>query len=264
MNSLEQFYDNFPQLAFGDLQSINMYKPWHAGDSVKLYNKNIKDRNAVEKLKQYGWFEVPIAYNFNKQGFRSHYNYNESSNAKVCAAFGCSNTLGEAVQEHHAWPSVLAKKVSARIYNFGVSGSSADTNYRHALYWLPKIKPESVYWLMPNMERIEMVQNPKERALYITPNEKHGYDKFYDDWAITDFNMLIHQHKIISAMEQLCSSLEINLYILLRRNFKHHDWGRDLRHPGIDTHASIANMFYSLSTGQSLTNKASGSIIKKI
>lgn len=246
--SVDQLYDEYPSLTYGDPHSVNHTKKYHAGDSEKLYQSNLKEKGYAKKLAEYGYLDKIILYNFNAQGFRSSYDYLETTNHERVAAFGCSNTLGEGVHIENAWPTRLGRQLKVRMYNFGVSGGSADTNLRHARYWLKIIKPQRVFWLVPVQERFELIRDlhpTNSRPLTIMPTDQHGHKKFYQEWTINDANMLLHQEKNILAMQQLCDSLKIKLHIMHRIEYKHEDWGRDLRHPGVKTHRTLATSFYN-------------------
>lgn len=231
----------------GDPKRADITDFWHAGDTESLYKKHTRKKETLDLLAENQWIEKKIFYRFNNQGFRSIHNYLETGvNVPLIAAFGCSNTLGEGVTEEQRWSNLLAKKVGARVYNFGVSGAGVGANYRHAYYWIRKLRFKAVFWLVPQAERLDFLDDLNTKNKALTANADHGHRSFRTAWLSNDLNSYMYQDAHVRAMKSLCEEYETPLYLIDREDFKKVDFARDLSHPGRETHQNIATEFYNL------------------
>jgi hypothetical protein len=196
--------------------------PWHPGqycaskqwdwmptDTEESFNRMMQDPVHQEYFAQQGWLEPSaINYQINSQGFRC----DEFEPEQPClVALGCSFTLGIGLPLECIWPTLLGDKLNLKVYNLAWGGSSADTCYRLARYWIPQLKPRVVAMLVPPRNRIELLLDQENDlpAEVFLPNSKsmyfNGNDTFLKHWWINDENCLINSEKNTLAVHQLSS-----------------------------------------------------------
>jgi hypothetical protein len=143
-------------------------KPWHQGinvknqtlewlptDSKEIFDKLIQDPVHYDYFKQQGWLEPgAITYEINSEGFRCE----EFDYTTPCMiALGCSYTIGIGLPLKDLWATLVGKSLGLQVYNLAWGGSSGDTCFRMAHYWISKLKPQVVCMLHPPRARIEVL-----------------------------------------------------------------------------------------------------------
>lgn len=105
---------------------------------------------------------TPISYDYNCFGFRinSRSEETESSDTKIIACFGCSQTFGAGLPYEETWPYLLQKKLQnkVQIKNYGKSGCAADTIVRLIHNYLENNTPYAICCLLPDMFRRELFE----------------------------------------------------------------------------------------------------------
>lgn len=208
---------------------------WYPYDDVETYNKNLIERH--EDLVRLGWLDRTITYKFNSNGFRSA-EFQEGS----VVYLGCSITFGIGLPLENTFPSLVSEKLELDCCNLAVSGSSNDTAFRLAEYWLCRIKPKMVILMSPDSSRIELVG--KEIINY-RPSSSTGHMIYYQLWLMDNENARLNQLKNSLAIEQICNSLGIKFLMFTVENdfcFIENDLARDLSHPGVASHAKMADL----------------------
>lgn len=241
--------------------------PWHQGliyagqqlewlptDTRECYELKIKDPDNQKYFKKMGWDQPgAIIYEINQHGFRGK-EFNQIGH-NVLFALGCSFTLGTGLPYNTIWPTVLGNKLNFDVANLGWFGNSADTCFRLAEYWIPKLKPKVVAMLAPPRSRIELLTATSVEDKYC-PAEVFGpwqmsdflsHDTFLNHWFMNEENQRINQIKNCLAIRQLC--VEHNIPFLLQK-FEDQNWGRfeysrDFMHSGPGAHANIAEKMYN-------------------
>ena len=126
--------------------------------------------------------EDPInekTYCVTHQGFRVYDDAEFCDYNKKIFCFGCSITYGLANNVEETWPFLLAKKLNARPYNFGVCGSSTDSIARRLFQLfsvLPKgEEPDHIFILFPDIFRREYIFNNGSRpdVLHFSASRKN-------------------------------------------------------------------------------------------
>lgn len=207
------------------------------------------------------WQNYNISYNFNSHGFRSSKFVSNNS-----LFLGCSYTLGEGISTDDRWSKIVADTLGLVDNNLGVNGSSGDTCFRLANYWIPKLTPTHVFVLYPFKHRKETFKNGKLYQLFPIPNlkkfeflllskdqeiklnyEQSLMDYHINSWLSSPENIEINCIKNILSIENLCRKHNSKLTILyvddIQFNLSKLDVARDLAHPGIEAHKYIANLF---------------------
>lgn len=240
-------------------------KPWHFGmsiagqkldwlptDTKESYDRMIQDPAHFSYFEQQGWNRPgAISYKINNHGFRC----DEFELDQSCMiALGCSFTVGIGLPVEIIWPSLLGQQLDLKVYNLAWGGYSADTCYRLARYWIPKLKPKLVAMLAPPKHRIELLmdQGCDPPAEVFMPISKSKYlqgnfvnDIFLQHWWLNDNNGLINNEKNILAIKQLAFNhgarfLNLNADEEMSRSREEVGYARDYMHAGPVGHKLVA------------------------
>ena len=148
----------------------NISPPWHPGiyyagqtldwmptDTKEIFEQLMQDPVHQEYFANLGWLEPgAINYKINSYGFRAE----EFVEGQPCiVALGCSYTVGIGLPYKDIWPTLVGNALGLPVYNLAWGGSSADTCFRMARYWIPKLTPVHVLMLTPPESRIELVMS---------------------------------------------------------------------------------------------------------
>lgn len=238
------------------------HAPWHPGinlagrtvtwmptDTQESFERMIQDPGHREYFAQQGWLEPDaITYNINSQGFRC----DEFEPGQPCMiALGCSYTMGIGLPLKSLWHTIIGQRLGLRVYNLAWGGSSADTCFRLAQYWISRLKPSLVAMLTPPRGRIELlldtgIQPPAEvfmpgsQSLHFNPN-----DVFLKHWWLNDDNSIINIEKNNLAIQQLSiqhGSKFVSLYADQEMCGSREELGyaRDYMHAGPKGHELLA------------------------
>lgn len=211
---------------------------WLPSDSQELYKHNLK--NHLQELKQHGWLDQKINYQFNQQGFRS----DEFGGRPGLMFLGCSYTLGVGIHQTQSWPWLVAKARGLQCWNLGIGGGSNDTAMRLATYWVPKLRPQAVIYTETMAQRMEVLHHGEDVCLIpnigACPAAIHKY--YFDVWLTDDTNAEINRKKNLWAIKWLCHQSSIPLVTLSIYQMPNQDLGRDLLHPGPISNAEFAAM----------------------
>jgi hypothetical protein len=229
---------------------ISLYKDyknntieWCGSDNEHNFNKNLKENYDI--LKKYGWVDKKVIYKFNSDGYRCP----EFTSTGGIAFFGCSFTLGEGVPVENTWTYLVSSKIKTPYYNFGVSGNSADTCVRQALYYLPKLNPSIVVFLYPPDDRIEYIKDGYPYSMMASQvRDKHLKDfeiEYYKRWASSDDNRTLLRVKNLFAMKELCRIVGARFIFKDNSEFKHVDPARDIHHHGVLSHEIFADQIFN-------------------
>lgn len=198
-------------------------KPWHAGiyhagktlewmptDSQESFEKLIKDPVHREYFKAQGWLEPgAITYQLNSEGFRCD---EFEPDVPCMVALGCSYTVGIGLPLKDIWPTLVGNALGLKVYNLGWGGTSADTCYRLARYWIPVLTPRVVCMLTPPRARLELstikgtqppvdVFMPMSCSVLCTAS-----DVYLKHWFGNDDNHWFNQEKNTLAIESIAES----------------------------------------------------------
>ena len=249
-----------PPLHFG--QSLaNQVLEWLPTDTKENYEKLIQDPGHREYFADLGWDQPgAITYRFNSHGFRA----DEFDHEPCMVALGCSYSIGIGLPDEATWARQTATALGLKCANLAWGGYSADSCYRLAEYWIPKLTTRYVCMLVPPRSRIELLLDketpttrqlpmevflPKSQSSLFDPN-----DNYLKHWFLNDENAKINQRKNILAIRQLCADSNIPCTVY---NADDHMWwsreaigyARDYMHGGPKIHKTLADKFinsYSL------------------
>lgn len=206
---------------------------WLPMDTEELYQRNLK--NNYKLLEEHNWIDSNITYKFNSNGFRS----DEFNSTDAIVFLGCSFTIGVGLHQHTTFPEIIAKEMKLACYNLGIGGASADTCFRLAYYWLPKIKPKLVVLMSPSLHRLEIIKNGS--FFHHRPTQATGIN----DCIMSEEYCYLNQQKNIFGIKNICQGLGIKMLdYKLERDFIQvpNDLARDLSHLGPKSHSATAQM----------------------
>jgi hypothetical protein len=227
----------------------NQTLEWLPSDTEERYKENIKDPKCREYFAEQGWDQPgAITYKLNSYGYRA----DEFNGGPYLLALGCSNTVGTGLPDSSTWARLTATALGLKCANFGWGGYSADTCYRLAEYWIPKLTPVYVCMLTPPRYRIELLLNaefPFEVFLPGTGSKWYNAnDRYFKHWNLNDENARINQRKNVLAVRRLCSDLNIPCTVLDSDTYMAQDreivgYARDYSHSGPKVHNVLADKF---------------------
>jgi len=214
----------------------NTTQLWHRMDSEERFKQHCANPQQFQTLKELGWIDKKFDYRFNQQGFRS-IEFDSVKSAGM--AFGCSYTQGIGLPIEDVWPSIISKNLDYPLWNLGVGGSSMDTVFRLAEYWIPTLKPEFVLIAGPFESRIEICDVNGD---FITYMPLDNISRFYKEWIMNSVNGQLNFKKNLLAITEICNRYSIPVIALeVENNLNTDRNARDLSHSGIKTHREYAN-----------------------
>ncbi len=101
---------------------------------------------------QWKYYNVPIEYRLNKQGFRCDTDFDEVDWRNSYVITGCSHTFGIGQYMNETMGEILSKKLNAPVINLSVGGTGNDTimhNFVHLCRKYGKPKGIFVLWTYP-------------------------------------------------------------------------------------------------------------------
>ena len=245
-------------------------RKWLNPDSEELFDEHMSRDSTRKKLKELGWTKDSITYKINKYGFRSDdLTYSDDTSDSI-VFLGCSITVGIGVPWENTFSKIISDTLKLKCFNLGIGGGSMDSCFRYAYYWLEKLKPKIVVLLEPNKYRKEIKfytsdnilcyqnllphlkfknENPLSVPFECTSQKELGikeeYEHFYRDWILEDQNAELLREKNLLAIKYLSDKINskfVSLTIEEALANEENDYGRDLKHSGINHHKHISKM----------------------
>lgn len=159
---------------------------------------------------------------------------------------GCSITVGSAVQLEETFPYLVSKQLNIDYYNLAVEGSGYDLISFNLGSWFEyiKLKPQAIIIKWPQIART--FRNHNNNIVPIGPwtcKSDIGDRISEEDWknfeSITKTDYFDHYGSIIRhSIIPLIKSQ--NIKVIEVNDIDCVDYGRDLKHPGIETHKIIS------------------------
>ena len=229
---------------------------WDTSDSKERYLKNLESVEARQRLTDLGFIDRQIDYTYNTHGFRTA----EFDCQIDVVCFGCSFTMGTGVHAQDTWPEQLQALTGLQVANLGHAGSSNDTAFRFASYYLKLLKPKYAVWLQTDMHRVELLDETVPMSLNIIASDTKNPcadDYFIKTWFMSANNQQLNLQKNTLAFKYLCQTLGIESIILERSQVKTRPFpfgdARDLIHPGVETYRTLAQQVKTIIDGPALT-----------
>lgn len=234
--------------------------PWHPGIHYANTVSEFLPTDTKESLailcqvpeyrkyfKQNGWLEPQgITYKINKHGFRS----DEFDQEDCIVALGCSFTIGIGLPVHSTWPHLVGTQLGLAPYNLAWGGTSADTCFRLAEYWVPKLLPRAVFMLTPPPARFELIRAsgdiPVENYLPLSESlSATEIDSYLQHWFTAEENGRLNQTKNKLAIKSICNDLKIPCFVYdafdwMAKSREEVGYARDRMHAGPPGHKVLA------------------------
>jgi lysophospholipase L1-like esterase len=236
--------------------------PWHFGtyhagtdseflptDTRAHFEKLCETQEYREYFRAHGWLEPgSITYKINSQGFRSE---EFTHNTDCIVALGCSFTVGIGLPIESTWPALVGQALGIKVYNLAWGGNSADTCFRLAEYWVPRLKPKAVFMLAPPESRFELLlaAGPHKVEVFMPAAEiadNHGnYADYLKHWYGASENSRLNHKKNKLAISALCNDLDTPCQIYNANDYmawsrEEVGYARDRMHAGPKGHQLLA------------------------
>ena len=225
---------------------------WCPADHEQRFDANMADPAQRALLEENGWTRDNVSYTFNKHGFRSEEFTFEPSDSVLF--LGCSHTVGIGVDLESSWAYKVASSLGLRRYNLAVGASSADTCFRLAHYWIPRLRPKYVMMLTPNAARLEIIEDrdilqliPQMLELSQKIYVMDLVDKFYKPWLSHPANAEMNRLKNVMGVQTICNSIGVPLVEIPIDDMYDPTMvltkARDLMHPGREWNEHVTQTF---------------------
>lgn len=215
---------------------------WLSSDTPESFARMMQNPEHQKYFAEKGWLAPgAITYQLNSAGFRCE----EFDNSPCIVALGCSYTAGIGLPVETTWPWLVGQALGLKVVNLAWGGYAADTCFRLAEYWLPKLNPARVVMLAPPVDRIEVLTE-KEHMVYMATNlPPTASDAFIAEWMLNSENSRLNTVKNKLALQQLCANLYVpcqiydaNVYMADSREKL--EYARDYMHAGPRGHEILA------------------------
>lgn len=224
---------------------------WLPTDTEENYQKHCQRPEYVEYIKHKGWDQAgAITYRINSLGYRG----DEIDSTQPClVALGCSFTVGIGLPENDVWPWQVGQQLGLPVVNLSWGGYSADTCFRLAEYFLPRLNVALCVMVAPPPERIELIASglmpfanfeifmPQSMSSVYNPN-----DVYLNHWMLNSENSRLNNIKNKLAVEMLCHKQNIpcltyDAFEYFSKSREEVGYARDYMHAGPIGHQLLAN-----------------------
>ena len=227
---------------------------WMPSDSAERFTELMRDPGHREYFRQMEWDRPgAITYKINSDGFRCE----EFTDDACVVALGCSFTVGIGLPLDTIWPELVGHALGIKVANLAWGGYSADSCFRLAEYWLPKLRPQLVVMMAPPPGRLEILLDKSQLLAY--QHRDHLFEVLMpgtESNLILDDSMIRHwfgnpeNHRINNlrnrfALQGLCAELGVRCIVdevadRLSANCGLRDYARDFWHAGPSAQQSMA------------------------
>ena len=244
--------------------------PWFMLDNEEFFNQN------RENLVQMGFKETDIEYRFNSDGFRMDMEMSDVPEGSDIY-FGDSTTMGYGANLEDTWAYKHNEMRGGPFVNLANAAGSIETIYRLADYWIPIIKPKSVYVLEPPFRRVEFIDHFEDAwvsGVWTYNKERTDVEKMHEDIASnnpehqrdlarqnfenylfetyisSDTNNQVVRKRARQAMNYVCAENNVSLNWLDPLPFteEYYFKARDLIHSNDEQHDKILDRFIGVVT----------------
>jgi len=240
--------------------SLPSSPPWHpgvksAGQTLDWMPTDTKERfedlmNHEPHRKYFqskGWDQSgAITYKINKYGFRCS---EFELNSKSMVSLGCSYTQGIGLPVDTLWPELVGKELGLEVYNLAWGGTSSDTCFMLAKFWLPVLRPSLVVMAAPPKNRFDIIRAAGEPEIHtVMPNtwgNEFDNSSILKHWMANERNQDLNNAKNKLAVQALCGNLEIpcltyDAHEYFARSREEVEYARDHMHAGPKGHRMFA------------------------
>lgn len=230
-----------------NLEDANKVYNWYSNDQEDYFDKNIKI--FPEFFKKHGYTKESIKYRFNNYGFRSD---TFNNNSRSVMFLGCSHTFGVGLDYKNTFSKIVSNELKLDCFNLGSPGGSNDTCFRFGYYWIPKLLPKIVVYVVPQLHRLELKIN--NTFVNFLPNGdsttyKIKTSEAYKQWVSEEMNVILQAERNLNAIKYICKQNNVILRIT-DSGFPNQDYGRgfarDMNHFGAEAHKAKAQQILNI------------------
>lgn len=239
MNHFNESLPSTPPWHFG-MKYAGQTMEWLPTDTEESYRKLIQEPQHLEYFCQHGWDRPgAITYKINSQGFRSE---EFDSSAPSVVTLGCSYSIGIGLPLESIWPTLIGQKLGLTVWNLSWAGTSADTCFMLAQYWIPVLRPKLVVMCAPPKHRVDLItEDPQWPHNTYMPGMNNITDQAIQQWLINDRNADLNNAKNKLAVQGLCAELGIkcltyDAHEYFARSREEVEYARDHMHAGPKGH----------------------------
>lgn len=223
---------------------------WLPTDTKEYFDRAMEVPEHRQYFQNLGWDQPgAITYSINSHGFRCE---EIQDGEPYLVALGCSYTCGIGLPLNTIWPEMVGQALGLRIANLSWGGISADSCFRLAEYWVPRLKPKLVAMLTPPSSRVELCLDEEAVKgfrnipidVYLPSSNDADNNWFLKHWFANEENHRLNSVKNKLAIKQLCNDLDIPCIILdaeqcMTGSREELGYARDMLHGGIPAHQRI-------------------------
>lgn len=216
---------------------------WFPPDTEQEFERSLTNPDRRQWLKQQDWLDPEaIRYDFNSLGFRSR---EPQADRPGLMALGCSFTMGVGLPVKDTWCEQVSAQLDLECWNFGWAGASADTCYRMAAYWVPRLMPRLVVMCTPPANRLDLFWDAGVTRTIMPANPGMAMDEFLQTWMTVDDNAALNRERNILAIKYICVRSRVPFMVYHSEEYFCGDratvgWARDFQHAGPEAHRRLA------------------------
>ena len=232
-------------------------------DSSKAWEKNIVEYR--DKLEYY--IDNPINYRFNKQWFRSDFDYKPEPDRKVDIYLGGSHTMGIGKHLEHTWVQRVGEHMGNDVINLGTGGHGIDVSYIVLKKYINYYNVQNVFHYQPIYPRhhiLDLDGRHQSVSPVYSPKMDDYFTEGYQRKSLMDWGYIMFTYaRGIDAIKSVCRKRNIKYYFNHNENLEL--WqkqnrdknfilpegeilARDLLHYGLFIHNKIADWFIDKSS----------------
>lgn len=215
---------------------------WLSSDTPESFARMMQEPEHQQYFAEKGWDQPgAITYRLNSEGFRCE----EFNNDPCVVALGCSYTAGIGLPVETTWPWLVGQALGLQVVNLAWGGYAADSCFRLAEHWLPRLNPAVVVMLAPPVDRVEVLTQ-KDHMVYMPTNMPlTASDPFITEWMLNSENSRLNSVKNKLALQQLCDNLNTSCQIYdasiyMADSRERLEYARDYMHAGPRGHRILA------------------------
>lgn len=220
---------------------------WMPTDTKERFEDLMNYPPHREYFQAKGWDQPgAITYKINKYGFRCK---EFELGSKSIVALGCSYTQGIGLPVETLWPELIGKELGLDVYNLAWGGTSSDTCFMLAKYWLSVLRPSLVVMAAPPKNRFDIIRAAGDPELHtVMPNSwgnEFDNSSILKHWLTNERNQDLNNAKNKLAVQALCYNLGIpcltyDAHEYFARSREEVEYARDHMHAGPRGHKLFA------------------------
>ena len=186
---------------------------WYGSDSKKKFVENLK----IDYTKLEAYIKNPIKYVWNKDGFRSDFEYRPQKNLEVDIYLGCSHTLGTGHHTENTWPYHVSQITGNRAINLGQGGTGTEISFINLSKYIKFFKVVNVFHFQPVYARYTFPFKGQIGNVLIQNVDLETGEEDYVPWKkkhikeelIRDDTIAYYHFKHIMAIQGICNAYNV-------------------------------------------------------